>query len=71
MSSEENDEEDDKEILKVKVLPWRAEIVNKMITDLDTISKKEESSRKTGSKSQENWGRLLHTLHHCKPLIGN
>ena len=43
MSSEDSCEEDHEEVLKVKILPWRGEIVNRMFTDLDFICKKEKS----------------------------
>ena len=59
MSSEESAEEDGEEILTVKPLTWRAEIVNKMMADLDIICKKDKSpqsrrqlkTRKTGEAS--------------------
>ena len=43
MSNEDSIEENNEEMLKVKSLPWRAEIVNKMFGDLDAISKKNKS----------------------------
>ena len=43
MSSEDSVEEEDEEILKVKPLTWRSEIVNRMMADLDVISKKDKS----------------------------
>ena len=66
MSSEESAEEDGEEILTVKPLTWRAEIVNKMMADLDIICKKDKSpqsrrqlkTRKTGEASirpSPNW----------------
>ena len=43
MSSEESFEENDEEVLKIHPLTWRAEIVNKMFTELNLMSKKEKS----------------------------
>ena len=43
MSSKDRGEEGEEQFLKVKVLPWRAELVNKMFTNLDMISKKDKS----------------------------
>lgn len=44
MSSEDRGEEGEEQFLKVKLLPWWAELVNKMFTNLDTISRKDKSS---------------------------
>ena len=43
MSSEESSKENDEEVLKIRPLTWRAEIVNKMFTELDLMLKKEKS----------------------------
>jgi len=44
MSSEDSaEEEDGEEVLTVKPLAWRAQIVNKMMADLDLICKKDKS----------------------------
>ena len=43
MMSSEDSADEDEQFLKVKVLPWRGELVNKMFADLDIISKKEKS----------------------------
>ena len=43
ISSEESLEENDEEVLKIRPLTWRAEIVNKMFAELDVMSQKEKS----------------------------
>ena len=43
MPSEDRTKEDDEVVWKIKPLPWRAEIVNRMLTDLDTISQQQNS----------------------------
>jgi len=44
-------EEDYKEVLKVKILLWKGEIANRMLTDLDFICKIEESSKNKAAKA--------------------
>ena len=45
ISSKDSVEEDGEEILTVKQLTWRAEIVNRMMADLDVICKKDKSTQ--------------------------
>ena len=56
MSSEDSIEEDDKEMLVIKQLPWRGELVNKMFNELDMTAKKEKSPQGLRQQKQRKLG---------------
>ena len=70
MSSEDSIEEDNEEMLKVKTLPWRAEIVNKIFGDLDVIKKKIKVLKQKGSRRPEKSEKFLQDHHQLGLPLG-